>query len=159
MCPVEETPPSLLALTPYLLSRVGKAARARVVVRLAGRGLRLPHMAVLAALADFGPQVQRVLAARLAIDPSDLVKALDDLAADGLVARARDTADRRRVTVTITEAGRATLGGLAGEAAAVRDELLAPLDPRERALLHELLAKVFAHLHGPGGDEPVRERS
>ncbi|MFB9831461.1 MarR family winged helix-turn-helix transcriptional regulator [Actinoallomurus acaciae] len=143
---MEETPPSLLALTPYLLSRVGKAARGRVVEQLAARGLRLWHMAVLAALADFGSQAQRDLATRLRIDPSDIVKILDDLAATGLAERARDPADRRRVTVTITSAGRTALRELTAGTIDVQEEIMAPLNEEERAVLHTLLRRLFTHL-------------
>ncbi|GAA4602950.1 MarR family transcriptional regulator [Actinoallomurus liliacearum] len=144
---MEETPPSLLALTPYLLSRVGKTARGRIAERLTAREMRLWHMAVLAALADFGPHAQRDLAARLRIDPSDVVKVLDELAAAGRVERARDPADRRRVTVTITAAGRTALSELTADTSAVQEEVLAPLDEGERAVLHSLLRRIFAHLH------------
>lgn len=147
----EETPPSLPALTTYLLSRVGKMARARIAVRLAAHDLRLWHMAVLAALADSGPHAQRELAARLRIDPSDVVKVLDELTAAGFVERARDPADRRRVSVTLTEAGRTALAGLTAEAAAVQEDLLAPLEERERAALHGMLRRIFAHLHDAAG--------
>ncbi|MFE0463338.1 MarR family winged helix-turn-helix transcriptional regulator [Kitasatospora sp. NPDC058965] len=136
------TPPSLLALTTYLLSRTGKTARARLATRLGARSRTLRQMAVLAALADFGPQVQRELAERLAIDPSDLVKVLDELAALGEVERTRSTADRRRIQVTLTAAGRAALAEQTTEAEQVRDELLAPLSAAERAQLHALLLRV-----------------
>lgn len=139
-------PPSLTALTTYLLSRTGKAARTRLAGRFAERRLRLWHHAVLAALSDFGPHAQRELAVRLAVDPSDMAKILDELAADGRVDRVRDPADRRRVTVTLTDAGRALLGELDAEAAAVRDEILEPLDADEREQLNMLLTKVFTHL-------------
>ncbi|WP_433170403.1 MarR family winged helix-turn-helix transcriptional regulator [Actinoallomurus sp. CA-150999] len=151
---MHETPPSLLALTTYLLSRVGKTARTRITERLAAHDVRLWHMAVLAALADFGPHAQRDLAARLSIDPSDVVKILDELTAAGHVERARDPADRRRVTVTITPAGRTALADLTSEASAVQEGVLAPLDEDERARLHDLLLRLFAHLH----EETVRER-
>src|SRR6478752_10280988 len=116
---MSETPPSLLGLTTYLLSKTGKAARSRLAARLAERDLRLWHMAVLSALIDFGPHVQRELASRLGIDRSDIVKIVDDLALAGLVDRARDTADRRRVTVTPTPAGRAVLAELQDDARSV----------------------------------------
>ncbi|GLW07195.1 hypothetical protein Misp01_23250 [Microtetraspora sp. NBRC 13810] len=138
-----ETPPTLTALTTYLLSRVGKAARAGLAERLAAGGLRLWHMAVLAALADFGPHAQRDLSARLGIDPSDVVKVVDELVAAGHAERARDPADRRRVRVTLTPAGRTALAGLNAQAAEVQDVILAPLDARERAQLHDLLRRCF----------------
>lgn len=99
-------------------------------------------MAVLAALADFGPHAQRDLVQRLGIDPSDLAKVADQLAAAGYVERVRDPADRRRVSVSVTDAGRALLAELDARARAVQDEVLAPLDARERQLLHGLLLRV-----------------
>ncbi|MFB7380378.1 MarR family winged helix-turn-helix transcriptional regulator [Kitasatospora purpeofusca] len=142
------TPPTLLDLSTYLLSRTGKAARSRLAERLARRGLRLWDMAVLAALADFGPHAQRDLVRRLGVDASDMAKVADQLALAGYVERARDAADRRRLSVTVTGAGRALLAELRAEALAVQDEVLAPLSGAERRVLHELLARVHAELPG-----------
>ncbi|MEV4560222.1 MarR family winged helix-turn-helix transcriptional regulator [Kitasatospora sp. NPDC049285] len=136
-------PPSLLELTAYLLSRVGKTARGRLAERLAADGLRLFHLAMLAALADFGPHTQRDLARRLGLDPSDLAKAADQLAAAGHLDRTRDPADRRRLTLTLTTAGRTRLAELTAEAEAVQAELLAPLDAAERVQLHALLLRLY----------------
>lgn len=141
---MDETPPSLLDLTTYLLSRVGKTARGRLGTRLTDRNLRLWHMSVLAALADFGPHAQRELGARLRIDPSDVVKVLDELAEPGWIERSRDPVDRRRIHVTITRAGLAALADLTKEANAVQEDLLAPLNKKERAQLHSMLLRVFA---------------
>lgn len=144
------TPPTLTGLTTYLLSRTGKAARGALVSQLAESGLRLWHMAVLAALADHGPHAQRELAARLAVDPSDVVKVVDELAAHGWVDRARDPGDRRRVRVTLTPEGRDALTGLTARSAEVQDAVLAPLDAAERATLHALLTRVYADLERRG---------
>ncbi|MEW2178412.1 MarR family transcriptional regulator [Streptomyces sp. NPDC005406] len=139
------------------MSRTGKAARSRLAERLADRGLRLRHMAVLAALVDFGPHVQRELAARLTIDRSDIVKIIDELAAAGLVDRARDLTDRRRVSVTVSPAGRALFDRLQADAAAVQEDVLAPLNARERARLTALLTRVHGHLQdGAGTRRPSR---
>ncbi|MFJ9690528.1 MarR family winged helix-turn-helix transcriptional regulator [Kitasatospora sp. NPDC101183] len=144
--PGRSLPPTLLDLSTYLLSKVGKAARGRLAERLAERGLRLWDMAVLAALADFGPQAQRDLVGRLGIDPSDLAKVADQLAVAGYVERARDAADRRRVSVSVTPAGRALLAELDGLARAVQEEVLAPLDAGEREALQALLLRVHQGL-------------
>lgn len=141
------TPPSLLGLTTYLLSKTGKAARSRLAARLAERDMRIWHLAVLSALIDFGPHAQRELASRLGIDRSDIVKIVDDLALAGLVDRARDTGDRRRVTVTSTPVGRAVLTELQDDALSVQKTLLAPLTAREQAQLAALLRRVHAHVH------------
>ncbi|RKT19978.1 DNA-binding MarR family transcriptional regulator [Streptomyces sp. 1114.5] len=144
--PVADLPPTLLDLSTYLLSRVGKAARGRFAERLGERGLRLRDMAVLASLADFGPQAQRDLVRRLGIDPSDLAKVVDQLAAAGHVDRARDRADRRRVSVSITDAGRALLAELDAQAREVQDQVLAPLDEGERRVLQSLLLRLHQGL-------------
>lgn len=137
------TPPTLTALTAYLLSRTGKTARTRIAADLATQGLRLWHMAVLAALADFGPHTQRDLAARLAIDPSDIVKVLDDLTTTSDATRTRDPADRRRTIVTLTPKGAKTLAAQVTRAESAQSTLLAPLTPLERDTLHTLLLRVF----------------
>ncbi|MGW3658151.1 MarR family winged helix-turn-helix transcriptional regulator [Streptomyces sp. NPDC005151] len=154
---MNETPPSLLGLTSYLLSKTGRTARNRVAERLAERDLRLWHMAVLAALVDFGPHVQRELASRLAIDRSDIVKVVDDLAVAGLVDRARDAGDRRRVTVTPTPAGRSVLAEIQSDTRNVQEELLAPLTEDERTQLEDLLRRVYVHInHEEDGQRPSR---
>ncbi|MFD0019995.1 MarR family winged helix-turn-helix transcriptional regulator [Streptomyces sp. NPDC058382] len=145
-----ETPPSLLELTTYLMSRTGKVARGRLAEQLTARGLRLWHMGVLAALVDFGPHAQRELADRLSVDRSDIVKIVDDLAGARLAERARDTADRRRVTVTVSPAGRALLDRLHAEVLTVQDDLLAPLTGAERTQLTDLLRRVYDHVRDDG---------
>jgi DNA-binding MarR family transcriptional regulator len=138
------TPPTLTARSAFLLSRTGKAARALVADGLAVRGARMPLMAVLAALADFGPHVQRELGARLAMDPSDVTKVVEELAAHGYVERARDERDRRRVSVALTAEGRAALAGMDAAVAEAEDALLAPLSGDERAALASMLERVYA---------------
>ncbi|MER8185011.1 MarR family transcriptional regulator [Kitasatospora sp. NPDC094015] len=143
MQPTTAAPPSLLGLTTYLLSRTGKSARGRLADRLAGHGLRLWHLAALAALADFGPHVQRELSVRLSVDPSDIAKVVDELATRGWVDRSRDPADRRRVRISLTAAGRGALRDLHAEAQEVQGELLAPLSTAEQAQLTALLRRVL----------------
>ncbi|MBV1856453.1 MarR family winged helix-turn-helix transcriptional regulator [Catellatospora tritici] len=138
-----DPPPTLTSIDSYLLSLTGKAGRNRIADRLAARGLRLWHMAVLAALADFGPHAQRDLSARLGVDPSDMAKIVDQLADGGHVARTRDAADRRRVLIDIADQGRILLRDLMRDAAEVDRLLLAALTPAEQARFHTLLLKVF----------------
>jgi DNA-binding MarR family transcriptional regulator len=110
----------------------------------AARDVRLGHVAVLAALRDFGPASQRELCERLSQDPSDMVALLDDLESAGQVRRAPDPGDRRRKLVTLTARGGKALDRLLVELRAAEDELLAPLSERERAQLHRLARKVLA---------------
>ncbi|WP_412542173.1 MarR family winged helix-turn-helix transcriptional regulator [Longispora sp. K20-0274] len=141
-----DTPSRLLALAPYLLSKVGKAGRRDLAARLVEHGLDLRQVAVLAAVADHGPSSQRDLGTRLAVDPSDMVGAVDALEAAGRVERRRDPADRRRYLVTLTPAGRAALRSATRQADAVTADLLAPLELDERDVLVNLLRKVYGGL-------------
>ncbi|MEU2660850.1 winged helix DNA-binding protein [Streptomyces sp. NPDC007325] len=146
------TPPSVLNLNAYLLYALGKAARRRLTERLAAHNLRLWHLTVMALVADLGPQMKTVLAARLDMNSSDLVKIVNDLVRTGHVDCARDPANRRRVLVRLTPEGRTWLARLNAEIASTDDEVLAPLNEEERAQLASLLRRVHRHLEpSPAG--------
>ncbi|MFC7387961.1 MarR family winged helix-turn-helix transcriptional regulator [Sphaerisporangium rhizosphaerae] len=146
MTDVPQLPPSLLGVTAFVLSKTGLAGRRGMGERLESMGLGLWHMAVLAALADFGPASQRDLGRRLGIDASDLVAVMDALLPPRLVDRGRDPADRRRYSVSITAEGRAALDEALRRAAEVHDDILRALDAQEREMLHRLLRKAYASL-------------
>ncbi|MFF5388080.1 winged helix DNA-binding protein [Streptomyces sp. NPDC013012] len=140
------TPPSVLGLNAYLMYALGKAARRRLQDRLTARGLRLWHLTVLALLSDLGPQMKTVLAARLDMNASDLVRIVNDLVKTGYVDCARDPEDRRRVVVRLTPEGGSALAQLGADIVSADDEVLAPLDAEERRLLSSLLRRVHTHL-------------
>ncbi|GGR23851.1 MarR family winged helix-turn-helix transcriptional regulator [Streptomyces cinereoruber] len=142
------TPPSVLGLNAYLMYALGKAARRRLQDRLTARGLRLWHLTVLALLSDLGPQMKTVLAARLDMNASDLVRIVNDLVKTGYVECDRDPEDRRRVVVRLTPDGGSALAELGADIASADDEVLAPLDAEERLLLSSLLRRVHTHLEG-----------
>jgi DNA-binding MarR family transcriptional regulator len=73
------------------------------------------------------------------------------------VDRARDTGDRRRVTVTPTAAGRSMLAEIQSDTRNVQEDLLAPLAEGERAQLEDMLRRVYAHInHEADGQRPSR---
>ncbi|MFF8839333.1 winged helix DNA-binding protein [Streptomyces sp. NPDC015130] len=145
------TPPSVLDLHAYLLTAIGKAARRRLTDRLTAHGLRLWHLTVMALLHDLGPQMKTALATRLDMNASDLVKIVNDLERAGHVDCVRDTVDRRRVVVGLTDAGRTALAELSADIASTDDDVLAPLSPAEREQLGSLLRRVHHHLE-PAND-------
>jgi DNA-binding MarR family transcriptional regulator len=67
--------------------------------------------------------------------PSMLVTLLNPLEADGLVARERDPADRRRHLVTLTRAGEKQLASASRAQKDTEDALFASLDQHEREQL------------------------
>lgn len=137
-------PPSLARYASYLSAQVSKAASRILTEGLARHELRLPHFAVLAALEDLGPQCQQDLCDALDHDKSHMVGFVDDLEERGLLVRERDTEDRRRWRVGITEDGRALLGDLHAVEARCQEELFGVLTDDQREVLVGLLQGVVA---------------
>lgn len=139
----EETPTRLREKPTWLISQVSTVSHRMLAGELAAVGSRAYHFRLLAALAEFGPSSQAVLGRRTAMDRSDVVAAINELAAQGLVSRDSDQADRRRNIVSITPPGAERFKQLDGLLSGVQDELLAPLSAAERSQLTELLTRVL----------------
>jgi MarR family transcriptional regulator, lower aerobic nicotinate degradation pathway regulator len=139
------TPARLREMPSWLLSQAAAHAHRLLTERLATAGARGYHYRLLAALQELGPASQAALGRRTGIDRSDVVAALNDLAARGWVERSPDPTDRRRNVVSLTPAGTAHFRRLDRLVVGVQAELLAPLSPAERRLLRGLLARVLEH--------------
>ncbi len=125
-----------------LLDHLARLARGRVEAALEDVGLRLRHVVALTLLRDHGEATQQSLIASLRLDPSNLVGLLNELENEGLIARRRHPDDRRRHVVALTPAGSERLAAADAALAGVEDEVLAGLDPQERAQLYALLFKA-----------------
>jgi MarR family transcriptional regulator, lower aerobic nicotinate degradation pathway regulator len=148
---VDTAPDRLAGKASWLITQTSIHARRLVAEAFQTTGARGYHYRVLATLHEFGPTSQADLGRRCHMDRSDVVAAVTGLAAEGLVERGADPADRRRNTITITRAGMRQLQRLDQALDAVQDELLAPLSPSERAQLRDLLTKVLTHHAVPSG--------
>ncbi|WP_410671712.1 MarR family winged helix-turn-helix transcriptional regulator [Amycolatopsis sp. cmx-4-68] len=138
-----DRPRALLRWPTYLMGQLHRSGVGRMDEVLAGLGLSLRDYYVLVCVGEGGPLSQQRVADQLGLDRSDLVKVLDRLEAAGRVRRERDTEDRRRHVLTLTDDGRATVAKTEEVSSAVTDELLARLSPREQQTLHRLLLKAF----------------
>jgi hypothetical protein len=67
---------------------------------------------------------------------------VSNLEESGLIQRTDDPQDQRRKVVTITPGGKRTLKRLQAKIQSAQDQLLAPLDAREREQLTALLARI-----------------
>jgi DNA-binding MarR family transcriptional regulator len=103
-------------------------------------------------LCDVGAYPQGVIATTLGIDRTTMVALVDDLERRGWVERRRDSDDRRRYTVNVTDAGRKGRDELLELVQGCEDDLLGPLDASERDTLRSLLQRV-----GGGGPCPPAE--
>lgn len=79
------------------------------------------------------------------MDRSDVVAAINELAAQKYVERTPDPDDRRRNRVTVTTAGRRQLRRMDQALDRVQDDLLGPLSPEDRQTLTGLLTRLLTH--------------
>jgi len=94
------------------LSRASESVATRINRQLKDSDLTVSQFGVLEALYHRGPMCQSSLAEKILRSTGNLTLVIDHLEQRGLVERRRDTADRRFITVYLTEAGRALIGGL-----------------------------------------------
>ncbi len=99
-------------------------------------GLTAPQLWALWELGKEGPLALKDLSARLHVHPSTMVGVVDRLEAKGLATRKTDPADRRRVKLSLTPAGRA-----------LRKKAPHPAQGRLRSALEEMPERQIQELH------------
>jgi DNA-binding MarR family transcriptional regulator len=100
------------------------------------------QFAVLARLAEIGPQSQNHLGRATAMDAATIKGVVDRLAKLGYVATSADPSDRRRLTVSLTPAGAALFTEKVATALSVSAETVAPLSAEEARMLKDLLLRL-----------------
>lgn len=133
------------ATTPQVcvsLLQLAKVAGQRLAGALSDAGLSGPALALLDRIERGGSLSQLDLARAVGVHPSNVVRALDQLEAAGLLIRTRDPEDRRRQTVALTPAGAKKLTAARARVKAVEAELLDELSADERSQLQSLLSRV-----------------
>jgi DNA-binding MarR family transcriptional regulator len=141
-------------------------AAAKVIVALtarsmAGAPVTLPQLRVLAFLAERGTATLGAVATVLRVHPSNATRTCDRLVEAGLVDRRDSPADRRRLSLGLTAAGRALVDGVFAERRAAVARVLAALPAGRRrevaaamadfATAGERLDGVAANDHPAGG--------
>lgn len=98
--------------------------------------------AVLSGLEDGPAPTQAELAASVGRDKTRIIPILERLESRGLLRRTPDPADRRNRVVALTEAGRELVASCRVEIREVEAELLAGVDPSDRAVFVAVLDRV-----------------
>jgi MarR family transcriptional regulator, temperature-dependent positive regulator of motility len=127
----------------YLMAKTGSLARQRWSGMLAQLKVSPSQYGVLMALGEAGPLGQQRLAELVGVDPRNAVPIIDALAAQGLVHREVDPADRRRRVLDLTAKGRRIVGDLASVGAEIERDLLSPLTPAEQVTLRRMLRALL----------------
>jgi DNA-binding MarR family transcriptional regulator len=134
--------------TMILLPRLAKQVMRRTDPQALGIDLRL--LMALSYLGDHDGAPQQELVDALCIDAKNVVLLLNELEDLGHLVRRRDSEDRRRHRVFMTDSGWQMLEHAARMQAEIEDAVLAALDADERATLRELLTRALR------GAEPER---
>jgi DNA-binding MarR family transcriptional regulator len=121
---------------------LGRELEAATSASASGPGARAAAITALAAFASGSP-IDR-LATSLGLSHSRMVRVVDALERDGHVARARGTADRRTVHVTLTESGRRLAGEITSARLALLQEEVDALSREDRAALDRISATILA---------------
>ena len=124
----------------YVLRRV--AQRHMALFAQAIPEVTTQQFAVLARLAELGPQSQNHLGRTAAMDAATIKGVVDRLTRQGLVATTADPDDRRRLTVALSEAGQSLFRRTTAAALQVSRQTLEPLNAAEQALLLGLLVRL-----------------
>ncbi|HEY1358676.1 MAG TPA: MarR family winged helix-turn-helix transcriptional regulator [Thermoleophilaceae bacterium] len=139
----EQPPPEPLAgAIGFLLSWNGKRLASAFADNLEPLGLRPPHFGVMNLIDAHPGSAQQQLVDLSMIDPSSMVRLIDELEEMGVAERRVDSADRRRREVHLSAAGKRKLERARRVAGDSVQEVLEPLDEEEQETLRRLLRKL-----------------
>ena len=127
-----------------LFFRLWRASHTRTAEALRSIGLTPPLFALLNVLGARKGSIQQQLSSDMGIDPSAMVKLIDELETAGLAERRRRPNDRRAWEVALTPKGRRTLGRGRRLAMQVENEVLGGLSADDRRQLLTLLRRALA---------------
>jgi len=127
-----------------LFFRLWRVSHTRTADALKKVGLTPASFALLNVLGAREGAIQQQLSSDMDIDPSAMVKLIDELERAGLAERRRRPGDRRAWAVTITGTGRRKLEAARELAKRVEDEVLGGLSAADRRQLRALLRRALA---------------
>ena len=136
--------PEVAEFAGQLFFRLWRASHTRTADALDSIGLTPALFALLNVLGARDGAIQQQLSADMGIDPSAMVKLIDELESAGLAERRRRPGDRRAWEVVITAKGRRALERARRLAAEVEDDVLGGLTAGERRQLLALLRRALA---------------
>jgi DNA-binding MarR family transcriptional regulator len=126
-----------------LFFRLWRATHSRTADALGSIGLTPALFALLNVLGARDGTIQQQLSADMGIDPSAMVKLINELESAGLAARRRRPGDRRAWEVAITAQGRRALDDARQLVMQVENDVLGGLTPAERRQLLTLLRQAL----------------
>src|SRR5204863_6536618 len=127
-----------------LFFRLWRASHTRTAELLDSIGLTPALFALLNVLGARDGTIQQQLSTDMAVDPSAMVKLINELEDAGLAERRRRPGDRRAWEVAITPKGRRALERARRLVAQIEDEILGGLSEADRRQLLTLLRRALS---------------
>jgi MarR family transcriptional regulator, lower aerobic nicotinate degradation pathway regulator len=100
------------------------------------------QFAALVRLRDLGEVSQNQLGRLTAMDAATMQGVIKRLAARGLIVRRPDPDDRRRLILSLSDAGQGLVTDVVANGIRITEETLAPLSAAEQRVFLQLLAKI-----------------
>ena len=123
----------------YLIASLNRQLEADLSERLRPGGVAIEQFRILDVLDAAEPRAMGEIAAQALIETPTLTKIVDKMVTEGLVYRAPDPNDRRRVLILTTPAGRALFKRLRGVSSAQEQRIVDLLQSGKAAELKSLL--------------------
>lgn len=127
----------------YLIASVNRQLEGELEERLRPGGVPIDQFRILEVLDANEPCAMREIAAQSLIEPPTLTKIIDKMVTEGLVYRAPDPNDRRRVLVLTAPGGKALYKRLRGVSAAQEQRIVERLESDKASELRELLRELM----------------
>jgi DNA-binding MarR family transcriptional regulator len=116
-------------------------------------GVTVCHWYYLRILSEHDGLTQRELSDKVGVHPNTAVPALDNMEKHGLVTRARDPNDRRRMSVHLTRKGRRLRDEMVPEVKAMLHRAIANITPAELDTLFTVMSRIERNLIAEGGEK------
>lgn len=126
----------------YLLRRAFKRARKNMLKRISKYNLTPMQTAALHALVENGPTSQNKLGRYIGMEPGNVHGLVDRLSNKGLITSRVDENDTRHYVLELTEQGQEVSSKIIPLRYEASEDILSPLNSRERKRFLELLLKL-----------------
>ena len=130
----------------YVIGRVSQGIRRELRERLSSCELSVADVTTLSVLRGRACLSNAQLARRALITPQSMLEVLASLERRGLVLRRADPANARIMRAELTASGRRSLARADAVIAELEDELLAPIAPQRREIVHRSLLSAMEEL-------------
>lgn len=127
----------------YIIASVNRQLEGELEDRLRPGGVPIEQFRILEALSTHEPCPMGELATLSLVEPATLTKIIDKMVADGLVYRAPDPEDRRRVLILTAEGGKALFKRLRGVSSAQEQRIISLLESERATELRNLLRELI----------------